>query len=269
MGPLWLTNAVSKRAEVHRVYRKLTPTWHNTNRYTGIYGSFSEATAAIPRGRQQGYDSKELASWYRERLDRPFSDDYPVMFWLKPLVRAGQSVFDFGGHVGLHYFGWRKHLGTPDAVRWQVCDVPAVVESGRELAQQRNAPKTLSYTAEPKDSDGFDVFMASGSLQYLEGGFLEQLLSGLKKRPRYVLLNKLPVHPTTSFVTVQDTALSYHPYFVTSRADLLQPLERLGYRLRDEWYNPEHDCPVMLRPDRSVKAYSGFLFTHADAPLPD
>jgi putative methyltransferase (TIGR04325 family) len=257
--PVWFSNALGRSRLVSRVYyrRRRTVGWQNVNRYFGVFSSFDEARALIPERRRAGYDSADLASWYREKLDRPSPEDYPLLFWLKPLIESGASVFDFGGHVGVHYFGWRKHLGQATDPRWTVCDVRAVVDSGANLARERGASKNLQFVTEPGACDGFDVFLASGSLQYLEPGFLLRLLEGLRERPRHLLLNKTALHPSAAYVTVQDSGASLHPYTIASRTELLSGLSKLGYRVVDEWINPGHDCPVLLRADHAVGDYTG------------
>lgn len=255
-----LTNRLAQNWNVYRVYRRITNRRRNLNRYSGVFQTFEEARAAAPSGRQVGYDSAELASWYRERLGRVFVEDYPLLFWLQRLLPELKHVFDFGGHVGLHYFGWGTKLQWPKSLKWTVSEVPAVVDSGRVLAKERGATQ-LDFTTRPEDADGADLFLASGSLQYLPPGFLPSLLGGLKRRPKHVLLSKLPVHPERDFVTLQDAHLTFHPYTVVSHGRLVESLSALGYRLVDEWQSHEHNCSIMLQPELDVPAYTGALFS--------
>ncbi len=258
--PAPLTNRIAQNWNAYRLYRRVTSRRRNSNRYSGVFETFEQARAAVPAGRHIGYDTEELASWYRDRLDRVFVEDYPALFWLQRLLPDVKHVFDFGGHVGVHYFGWQKLMQWPKELKWTVSEVPAVVDAGRKLAEERKATQ-LHFTSRPEDADGADLFLASGSLQYLEPGFLPSLLGGLKKRPRQVLLNKLPVHPERDYVTLQDAHLTFHPYTVVSRPRLIESLGALGYRLVDEWQSHEHDCSIMLQPQLDVPAYTGALFS--------
>jgi putative methyltransferase (TIGR04325 family) len=230
------------------------------NIYSGEYASFEEACADMPAHDLVGYDNAELASWYRERLDQVQPEDYPLLFWLSRILPGVDTVFDFGGHVGLHYYAWRRPLDLPANVDWTVCDVPAVVASGQELARERGNPPGLSLTSDAKRASGATVFLASGSIQYLEPGFLWKMLASLERRPRHLLLNKLAVHETRDFVTVQDTQASFHPYSVVSRSRLTRELEGCGYQRVAEWANADH-CRVMLRPDLDVPNFTGALWT--------
>lgn len=252
-----LINQLAKSSTLRRVRHRLVGRYRNPNLYTGEFGSFAEARAAIPAGRPVGYDSAEMASWYRERLDAVQPEDYPVLFWLARVVPEVKTVFDFGGHVGLHYFSWQRLVAWPKGLRWTVGEVAAVVEAGRAVARERNAEGSLSFTTEVRDANGAGVFVASGSVQYLEPGFLWHALGALERRPRHLLFNKLPVHESRDFVTIQDAGASFHPYSVVARGTLEHELARLGYERIDAWKNPGLDCLVYLRRDLHVSSYSG------------
>ncbi len=257
-----LLERLMRSSRARRLQRRLVNTPGNSNIFTGEYRSFAEAEAAIPRGEVVGYDNSLLASWYRERLDKVHDEDYPLLFWLQRLAPALESVLDFGGHVGLHFYAWKPLLGFPQSLRWQVCEVPAVAEAGRALAKERGASQ-LTFTSDVAQADGVSLFLASGSLQYLEPGFLWRSLGALKQRPKHLLLNKLPVHESRGYVTVQDTRSSFHPYTVTACGELERELKRLGYRKEAEWKNPGFDCRIVLQPALDVPAYSGGYWTLA------
>jgi putative methyltransferase (TIGR04325 family) len=241
-----------------RAHDAVVPARRNRNRFLGSFESFAAAEAAAPRKARLGYDNAELASWYRERLGRIQSEDYPVLFWLQRALADTRGIFDFGGHVGLHFFAFDPLLTWPAGSTWTVCDVPAVVEAGRRVASERGAPRELRFTTRPEDADGADLFLASGSLQYLPIGFLHDLLRRLSRPPKRLLINKLPLHPTVAYTTLQDTRASFHPYAVDSRPRWLSELGVLGYRALGEWSNFEHDCRVSLRSELNVPEYSGF-----------
>ena len=246
---------------VARLSRRLGRT-RGQNRYYGVFTSFAEALAAAPkRGKLVGYDHALLATFYRERLDRVHSDDYPALYWLARVLPEGGRVFDFGGHVGLHRYGFAPYLASK-ARAWTVCDVRHVVEAGRGIAKERGA-LDLDFTERLEDADGADVFFASGSLQYLGEGDVVERLIALRAPPRHVIVNKTPVHDDEGFVTLQDTGVSVHAYTVFGRGRLVATLERHGWRLVDAWRNPEHACRVLLEPGRSLDAYSGFAFSRA------
>ena len=228
--------------------------WQNL--FRGVYGSFAEASASVPRTRPVGYDNADSASMYRERLERPYPHDYPVLLWLERALRGGaRRLFEFGGHVGVAYYAYRSHLTLPEGFSWTVCDVPAVADAGRALAAERGA-SALSFTTRPEDADGADVFFASGSLQYVEWP-LHALLRRLAAPPAHVLVNMTPLHPARSFVTLQSIGTAFCPYNVLQRDAFVKGLEGMGYRVVDAWDNPEKACDIPFHPAESLQGYAG------------
>lgn len=225
-----------------------------------VYRTFDAAQRALPAGRTQGYDNSAAASYYRERLERVYPADYPVLFWLShclPLAR----VFDLGGHVGVAFRAYRRYLPVESTEEWLVCDVPAVCDAGRELAKEWQTAN-LHFTSDRTAGSGSELFFASGSLQYLEVG-LHDILSGLSARPRHVLVNQLPVSEHSTYYTTQSIGVSFCPYRIQSGPELLAGMAVLGYELVDRWHNAEKNCWIPLYPQHSLDHYEGFYFRQA------
>ncbi|HEY3802669.1 MAG TPA: methyltransferase, TIGR04325 family [Kofleriaceae bacterium] len=231
------------------------------NRFRGVFGSFAEAEASIPPGERVGYDHVELAGLYRLRMAKANQSDYAVLFWLKGLIDAKTFVFDFGGHVGVAYYAWRDYLKFPAGMRWLVQDVPAIARAGVELAREQPAPG-LEFTSDVSAGKGCTIFLAAGSMQYVDAS-LTDLLAQLGSRPARVVINKLPVYDGESFVTVQSTGRAFHAYRIYNRAELLAEASALGYRLVDDWVNREQHCEIPFTRGRDIDAYSGFYFESA------
>lgn len=270
MGIIELGKRVSKNAwRVPVVGQVLAADYQRTfarrppNRFRGVYRTFAEAEAAIPPGQPVGYDHAAMAGLYRHRMTKAQESDYAVLFWLRGILGPGSFVFDFGGHVGVSYHGWRSYLGYPPGTRWLVHDVPAVIAVGAELAAERDSPG-LAFTSDVAAGKGCDVFLAAGALQYVDQS-VPAVLDALGSRPRHILLNKMPVHDGESFVTVQSTGRSFHAYRIYDRAQLVASVVDLGYRLVDDWQNREQSCTIPFTRGRDVDAYSGFYFVRDDA----
>lgn len=242
------------------------------NRFRGVYASFAEAEASIPAGERVGYDHVELAGLYRHRMEKACQSDYAVLFWLRQILQAKPDsfVFDFGGHVGVSYHGWYRYLDYKPGLRWLVEDVPAIVKVGAELAAELAADKVngrpspgLEFTSEVADAKGCDVFFAAGSLQYVDDDIAPMLQRLGGRLPPHLILNKMPVYDGESFVTVQSTGRAFHAYRIYNRAELVGSIERLGYRLVDDWTNREQHCEIPFTRGRDIDAYSGFYFTRS------
>ncbi|WP_171473332.1 methyltransferase, TIGR04325 family [Frigoriglobus tundricola] len=232
----------------------------------GAYGSFAAARAAIRPGRAVGYDNVESSNLYFDSHDSVKPTDYAVFYWLGPLLARHPAVFDFGGHVGRLYYPFQKYLAFPPGFQWLVCDLPAVVETGREVARQRQA-RHLAFTTNFRDADGLDIFFSSGTLQYVETD-LAALLAALEKRPRHVLINRVPMSDRPTWFTVQYQGHAYCPYRIENRADFVTGLQRLGYDLVDSWRCYESSCRVLFRPGRRLRYYTGMYLRLRDEPRP-
>jgi putative methyltransferase (TIGR04325 family) len=233
------------------------------NRFRGVYATFAEAEAAIPKGQPIGYDHAELAGLYRHRMEKANQSDYPVLFWMSRILDEGSFVFDFGGHVGVSYHGWRDYLNYPRGLRWRVYDMPAIVKVGAELAAERPS-EGLDFTSEVGAGRGCTILMAAGSLQYGEAS-LTEVLGHVGSLPQHLILNKLPVYDGEPFVTVQSTGRAFHAYRIYNRAGLIAEAEALGYRLVDDWLNREQHCEIPFTRGRDIDAYSGYYFVRASA----
>lgn len=229
--------------------------------FRGVYATFEEARAAAPPGRKFGFDVEEFGDMYPERLNRIFAYDYPMLFWLRPLIAASPKVFDIGGHIGLHYYTYRRYLPGLERLSWKVCDVPAVAAAGKRMADKRGDVPNMSFTSELRDVAGHDVVFAAGSLQYIDSPSLADLLKALPTRPRHLLLNKVPLHDRPTFVTLQNALVTFTPCRMLNRAEFLGSLAALGYRVVDTWDVPERDHFIPMEPERSFGPSTGMYLT--------
>lgn len=228
------------------------------NGYSGVFANVEDAARAIPRDQPSGYDHDEMAGYYRTRLARPQPEDYPAIFWLRPALAGARRVFDLGGHVGVAYHAFRRHLELPESLIWTVCDVPAVVRAGEEVARERGTP-SLRFTTRQEDADGADVLYTAGALQYLPEGSLHALLGRVAGPPAHVIVNLTPLHATRSFVTVQATGHSFCAYTVACRGPFVEGMRALGYHLVDDWDLPR-SMEVPFAPWTRVEHYAGLYF---------
>ncbi len=226
----------------------------------GVFESFAEARAAIPPHQTQGFDSTPAAEMYDDRLDRIFPYDYPLLFWLRPLLKPGGRIFDVGGHIGIAFYGYSKYLEFPQGLEWLVCDVPAITMRGEALAKQRAVDRSLCFTNDLTRGDGCDIFVTAGAIQYVEAPTLGQMLKSMRTLPTHVLINKVPVHPQHGFVTLENIGTGYAPFYVFRRDSLLQEMNGIGYDLKDSWTNPDRRLHIPFHPDHCLKEYSGFYF---------
>lgn len=242
-------------------YERFFATAIDANLFRGVYRDFAEVEASAPHTKALGYDHPEPAAMYRERASHLHPSDYPVLFWLLKHGHHVKSVFDFSGHVGVSFYAYQRALSFPAELTWTVCDVPKVVEAGAVFAQERGATQ-IEFTTQRTDGSGADLWLANGSLQYVEVP-LHRLLSALEVRPKRVIANMLPVAEGETFVTLQNIGTAFCPYRIHHRASVIEGMQALGYTLVDSWVNPEKACHVPFAGRHRVDAYVGLYFERA------
>lgn len=232
----------------------------NTNRnlFRGVYASFDEAAASAPKTRPTGYDNSDSAQIvYGHQV---MFYDYPAMFWIAQSLQAGlRSVFDLGGHVGVKYYAFRRPMMFAGDLRWTVCDVPAVAEQGRALAQKLDPERRLGFTSDPAALGDHELLYASGSLQYLPYT-LDELLGGLQRKPRRIVLNITAVHPERSYFTLNSIGTAFCAYRVQSHEQLISDVTKHGYTLVNSWQNIGKNLDLPFQDGLSLDYYSGYCF---------
>jgi putative methyltransferase (TIGR04325 family) len=228
--------------------------------FRGVYETFDQARATVPPSKPVGFETAESTEMFADRRTRIYSFDYPMIFWLQKLLHEECTIFDFGGHMGTHFYAYARYLRHPRSMKWMVCELPLVTRAGEDLARKSGAD-ALQFTTNFGDADGADIAIAAGVLQYVEAPSFAARLAGLKHRPPHLLINKLPLRNGPQFVTLQHGLVAFHPMYVFNRGEFIRSLEDLGYELRDEWANETHHGSISFHPERSFEFHSGLYLT--------
>jgi len=231
------------------------------NLFMGSFESFAAAEAGAPSSKAVGYANADAGELYSPQI---YFYDYPGLFWLGRSIDAGLTrVFDLGGHVGIKYYAFRRVLSYPSTLRWTVCDVPGVVESGRAMAVKREATQQLGFTTDYHDASGCDVLYVSGSLQYLPVR-MDTILSELAVKPRRIVMNTTAVHPERTIYTLNSIGIAVCPYRIQHHDELLADLSRSGYRKRDVSRNEGKPIEVPFVEGGDKPYYAGCCFDLVD-----
>jgi putative methyltransferase (TIGR04325 family) len=232
--------------------------------FRGVFETFEEAIASAPKTKSIGYDNLDLAEEYKDKLSTNIvSYDYPVLFWLSHIFNQSSeklTVFDFGGNVGNHFYTYSPILKYPHGLNWTVCDVPEIVKAGQKLMQDMNSLASLYFTTEFKEANGKKIFIASGSLQYVESLSLSLSLSSLEKLPHHLLINRLPLYDGKQFVSLQNGGKVFYPQYIFNREQFINSLTNIGYKLVDIWEDRVDFCIIPFHSEYSVPVYSGLYF---------
>jgi putative methyltransferase (TIGR04325 family) len=249
-----LLSALTREA----AYRRKFLDNQDENLFMGSFENFAVAEANAPSGKPVGYDNPEAATMlYSHQI---YFYDYPALFWLGRSLDSGlRTVVDLGGHIGIKYYAFRRVLNYPPDLRWTVCDVPAVVKAGQEVAAQRQVTHQLDFTADFHKASGCDVLYASGSLQYLPLR-LSELLVELPVKPKRIVLNTTAVHPERTLYTLNSIGVAVCPYRIEHYDQLFADLTGAGYVRRDAWRNEGKPIEVPFIEGGDKPHYIGCCF---------
>jgi putative methyltransferase (TIGR04325 family) len=241
-----------------KIYDNKFANYSNVHLFRGAFDNFEQAIASAPKTKPTGYDNHDSAKLYKERIQKLYSTDYPILFWMEKLKNNITSVFDFGGHIGIHYYAYPTVLDFSNIKEWTVCDVESVCEEGRSYASSHSHKSKLNFVTEISAYEAQDLFLAKGSLQYLEWE-LHDKLSEIKNKPKYLIINTTPMHPTLRTITVNNIGTSFCPYHIRIEKDFFQGLKNIGYDVVDIWSNDEKACNIAFEPNRSINYYRGAI----------
>lgn len=225
---------------------------------TGVYPNYAEALAAVPKNRKVGYDNKESSNLYPYLLEFTKISDFAALFYLSQLAQPGYRIFDFGGNTGVLFYNYQRRWTMPPDATWTVCDVPAVIEAGREYAKTLSS-EGLRFTSNFEEAGGADLLFTSGTLQYVPERFAELLIRLGNAKPRFILANRTALWDGPTFFTLQSLGPVVCPYRVENRQEFVSSLEAQGYRVRDTWECPESGINVRWHIHHRIKTYAGFL----------
>jgi putative methyltransferase (TIGR04325 family) len=232
--------------------------------FRGVYANFHEAKATAPKRARIGYNHEAVARQYRAQLDLRLENyDYPVLYHLTRLVNAASTILDFGGNVGVHYLRYKKYLDL-EKVRWIVCDLPEITKIGQQVCAGEASNIVFVNDIDQLKEPKIDIFLACGSLQYVESHDL--LLARLvdnRIRPRHILIDQLPLYSGRRFVTLQNGGFAYCAHHVFNRVEYIATFTDSGYQLVDCWFCANQSCNIPFHPDRSFPRYSGLYFRDA------
>jgi putative methyltransferase (TIGR04325 family) len=228
--------------------------------HLGEFGSFDEANAYISKRANPTNYILDHEKWLRRR-ETLSPHDYPVAFWVDKLINhLGQkNLVDFGGSVGVSYYAMKKYMTFPEDLSWIVCELKEVVERGLQISAQRGETQ-IQFSSDLSVIHRAPIFMALGSLQYLEATLYDLLVQN-ENIPSYLIVNKLPLSSIRSFVTIESAGDGLYPCRVQLEASFLADMGGLGYRLVDRWKCLEHNMQVALRPELSFRSFDGFVFS--------
>lgn len=231
----------------------------------GVFASMAEARAAIPADIHAEYDICNEARSVENDISREFDiayEDYPVLYWLQPLMRPGVRVVDVGGSTGGAFYAFSKYLSFPSDMQWLVAELPGAVTIGKQVASARGESRLIFVDALSRDHRP-DVLLTMGTLQYMPQR-LPEILTASAALPSHVVVHRVPVTDGPSYWTIQNLGIAQVPYHIQNREELTGSVEALGYRMIDSCYTLR-GIRIPHHPTHDVQHYAGFRFSLPEA----
>jgi putative methyltransferase (TIGR04325 family) len=234
--------------------------------FLGVFETFEDAMKSAPLTKSIGYDNADLAEDYKKMLENNSwelsnskirSYDYPVIYWIGNIIQQSQitnhklRVFDFGGNVGIHYLTYSTYLKYPDNLSWTVCELPEIVKVGKSI---NNEPK-LSFTTNFEDASSTDIFLASGSIQYVDN--IQLKINEIREKPKHILINRLGLYNGDKIVTLQNGGRVFYPQYIFNKSEFINEFAAIGYELIDIWEDNIDRCYIPFHPEVQVPCYYG------------
>ena len=224
-------------------YRKLFFN-KSRGRFYGVFNSLEEAKKCIGSERPSSYGDIDLTEVNMDIFMEIHLFDYPVILNLLMMRSHIKSLIDFGGHIGVKYYAYKRLLPNIDELNWKVVDVPFCVERGRKEALRRGA-FNLSFSSNMSEAGDCDVLLISGSLQYVTesiGGILDSMVHF----PRLIIINKLPVHLGPESYTIENFGKAKIPYRIFNKKEFDEDLLSKNFIRIDTWTIPSRSISIPL-----------------------
>tara|TARA_Y100001978_G_scaffold203135_1_gene226956 strand:- start:376 stop:1263 length:888 start_codon:yes stop_codon:yes gene_type:complete len=233
--------------------------------FYGIYKSFSEARSSAPKTKLNNYDSIEQAEWDKKQFELHFEKlqayDYPVIYWisrLHELTGKPFRVLDFGGNAGNHFYAYKKAIIHDFIEKWVVCDLPNIVSVGEEFKKYHEA-RLLSFVNSLPENYDVDLFLASGSIQYVDESNPAFFIKYLKRKPSYLIINRIPLlnGENKSKITLQNVHKSYSPMYTYNYNEFFASFCSIGYEILDIWRDFSCNCIIPHESRLQIPYYHG------------
>ncbi len=127
--------------------------------------------------------------------------------------------------------------------------------------------KNLDFTSDFDRVNGADILLASGSIQNIETD-LDRLLACYKRKPKHLLINRIPLYDGKRFVTLQNGGKVFYPQYVFNKNEFIDSIHSIGYEAIDIWEDNTDSCFIPYDREHSVSAYSG-LYLKLRHPIVD
>jgi putative methyltransferase (TIGR04325 family) len=231
--------------------------------FHGTFSSIEDARSCAARYVPASHEHPKQITLHAQFAEVTRESDYPVLFFLSPVVSELRTVFDLGGSIGNLFFQLDRYLNFSNELVWTVHDIPVKRAAMNEFAREKGE-KRLAFTDEFSAASGVDLFIVVGAIHFFEPK-LAELLDQLESLPKHVIVNRSPFSSGDDIVMVHDGGLWVNPCKLHSVEKLCSGMRDLGYELVASWPVNERIVRIPLIPEYN-ETYRGFYFRLSSVP---
>lgn len=231
--------------------------------FHGTFSSIEDAQSCAARYVPASHEHPKQITLHAQFAEVTRESDYPVLFFLSPVVSELRTVFDLGGSIGNLFFQLDRYLHFSDELVWTVHDIPVKRAAMDEFARKKGE-KRLAFTDEFSAASGVDLFIVVGAIHFFEPK-LAELLSQLESLPKHVIVNRSPFSSGDDIVMVHDGGLWVNPCKLHGIDKLCSGMRDLGYEFVASWPVNERIVHIPLIPEYN-ETYRGFYFRLSGVP---
>jgi putative methyltransferase (TIGR04325 family) len=231
--------------------------------FRGTFSSLEDAKTCADRYIPASHEHPKQITLHAEFAEATRESDYPVLFFLSPVVSELRTVFDLGGSIGNLFFQLDRYLKFSNELVWAVHDLPVKKKALFDFAKKKGE-KRIIFSDEFSSASGVDLFIVVGALHFFEPK-LADLLSELDRLPKHVIVNRSPFSNGKDIVMVHDGGLWLNPCKLHSMEGLFSGMRDLGYEFVASWPVNERSVRIPLFPECN-ETYFGFYFRLSIVP---
>jgi len=231
--------------------------------FHGTFSSIEDARSCAARYVPASHEHPKQITLHAQFAEVTRESDYPVLFFLSPVVSELRTVFDLGGSIGNLFFQLDRYLNFSNELVWTVHDIPVKRAAMNEFAREKGE-KRLAFTDEFSAASGVDLFIVVGAIHFFEPK-LAELLDQLESLPKHVIVNRSPFSSGDDIVMVHDGGLWVNPCKLHSVEKLCSGMRDLGYEFVASWPVNERIVRIPLIPEYN-ETYRGFYFRLSSVP---
>ena len=180
-----------------------------------------------------------------------------LLKYIKRIQKHYKFLILVGG-MGNHYYSYTKALPDLSIKKWIVCDVPMITDSGIEYKIESKTTLIDFSNSIVRDFKA-DIFLASGSLQYVDEENPTFFLKEFSNKPRFIIINRIPLVTGNGerIITLQNLHNALAPMYTYHYDNFFLDFKKYGYKIAGTWKDFSSNCKIPYEKKVNIPYYHG------------